>query len=96
MNAVAVLAPKVGVSRACVVMDVDRSAVYRQRAQSRAPGVLDVDVEPSPAGALCEKSTRPRPPLALSEIEQQRILDTLNSERFADCSPAPHLREPAR
>ena len=31
MNAVAQLAPEVGVARACVVMDVNRSARYRRR-----------------------------------------------------------------
>jgi putative transposase len=88
MNAVAQLAPEVGISRACVVMDVDRSGVYRQRAQSRALAVMDVEQSESCSGPLIEKSSRPRPPLALSELEQQRVLDTLNSERFADCSPA--------
>ena len=30
---------------------------------------------------------RCRPPLAFSEVEKLRVLDTLNGERFADCSP---------
>ena len=88
MNGVAQLAPEVGISRACVVMDVDRSAVYRQRAQSCALAVIDAEQIASSSMPLIEKAPRARPPLALSELEQQRVLDTLNSERFADCSPA--------
>ena len=86
MNAVAQLAPEVGVARACVVMDVNRSALYRRRARARAPVLIDMQVigsSPVPA-----RRPRPGPPLALSEMERQRVLDTLNSERFADCSPA--------
>jgi len=68
--------PDVGVARACRVMNIDRSLVYRRRAAARhlvAQPVL-------PRG-------RPRPPLALSDIERRCVLDALNSERFANCSP---------
>ena len=34
-----------------------------------------------------EPADRPRPPLALSAGEEQRVLDILHSERFVDCSP---------
>ena len=34
-----------------------------------------------------ESAARPRSPLALSAAEEQRVLDTLHSERFVDCSP---------
>jgi len=73
---VTVLAPGIGLARACRVMNVDRSAVYRVRAAARrliAP--------------LRAVITRCRPPLAFSDAERQRVLDTLNSERFAECSP---------
>jgi putative transposase len=76
MNGVSLLAPGVGLARACRVMNVDRSAVYRARSAARhliAP--------------LKAAIARCRPPLAFSDAERQRVLDTLNSERFADCSP---------
>jgi len=76
MDGVTVLAPGIGLARACRVMNVDRSAVYRVRAAARrliAP--------------LRAVITRCRPPLAFSDAERQRVLDTLNSERFAECSP---------
>lgn len=76
MNGVRHLAADVGVVRACTVMHLDRSAVYRARAQARR-----LRVAPPLA------SVRPRPPLAFSDAEQQRVLEALNSERFADCSP---------
>jgi hypothetical protein len=76
MDGVNLLAPQVGVARACRVMNVDRSALYRQRIGARHL------VAPLPA-----LRARPRPPLAFSGAEQQRVLETLNSERFADCSP---------
>jgi putative transposase len=76
MNAVNLLAAEVGVARACVAMSMDRCAVYRERVQARRV------VAPPPVRA------RPRPPLAFSAAEQQRVLDTLNSVRFADCSPS--------
>ncbi len=86
MNAVAQLAPEVGVARACAVMDLNRSALYRQRARARAPVVIDM--EQISSELVPPSRPRPGPPLALSEIERQRVLDTLNSERFADCSSA--------
>ena len=76
MDGVNLLSPGVGLARACRVMNVDRAAVYRARAAARhlhAP-------QPVPL-------PRCRPPLAFSEVEKLRVLDTLNSERFADCSP---------
>ena len=76
MDGVNLLSPGVGLARACRVMNVDRAAVYRARAAAQhlhAPRRAPV--------------TPRRPPLAFSDIERQRVLDTLNSERFADCSP---------
>ena len=76
MDGVNLLSPGVGLARACRVMNVDRAAVYRARAAARHLHA------PRPA-----RLARCRPPLAFSDIERQRVLDTLNSERFADCSP---------
>jgi putative transposase len=70
------LLPDIGVARACRVMRVDRSAVYRERIGARR---LVAHLPP--------ERVRPRPVLAFSDSERQRVLDTLNSERFADCSP---------
>jgi putative transposase len=70
------LVPDVGVASACRVMNIDRSLVYRQRAAAR-----HLVAQPAPPRA------RPRPPLALSELERWCVLDALNSERFANCSP---------
>jgi putative transposase len=77
MDGVNLLSPEVGVARACRAMNIDRSAVYRARSAARhlAP--------PRPAPVA-----RCRPPLAFSDTERQRVLDALNSERFADSSPA--------
>jgi putative transposase len=76
MDGVNLLAPDVGVARACRVMNVDRSLVYRQRTAAR-----HLVARPVPP------RDRPRPALALSEIERCRVLEALNSERFANCSP---------
>jgi putative transposase len=76
MDGVNRLAPEVGVVRACSAMSVDRSAVYRQRTAARRL-----------VAPLAPLRARPRPPLAFSDAEQKRVLDALNSERFADCSP---------
>lgn len=70
------LAPDVGVARACRVMNIDRSLVYRRQRAARQLVARPVPLK-----------DRPRPPLALSEPERRRVLDALNSERFADCSP---------
>ena len=76
MDGVNLLSPGVGLARACRVMNVDRAAVYRARAAARHLHAS----RPAPL-------PRCRPPLAFSEVEKLRVLDTLNNERFADCSP---------
>ena len=76
MDGVNRLAPDVGVARACRVMNIDRSLMYRQRAAAR-----HLVARPVPP------RDRPRPPQALSDIERGCVLDALNSERFANCSP---------
>jgi putative transposase len=71
MNATNELSREMGVQPACDALGVNRASFYR-------------------AQVSCPKETkleRPRPPLALSVEEEQRVLDTLHSERFMDCSP---------
>ena len=67
-----VLAPEVGMARACRVLGVARATAYRRRSPKLA----------SPA------RPRRRPPLALSEPERTAVLGELHSEHFADASPA--------
>ena len=55
-------------------MAIDRSRVYRERTGARRL-IAQPPMKP-----------RPRPPLAFSVAEQQRVLDTLNSARFARSS----------
>ena len=67
MDGVNLLSPGVGLARACRVMNVDRAAVYRARAAARHLH--------APRQA---RLARCRPPLALSNVEKQCVLDTLN------------------
>jgi transposase InsO family protein len=76
MLAVAELAPHVGMKRACRALSVNRGAVYRDRARHRV------------GPPRCAPRVRPRPPLALSDAEQELLLGVLDSERFADLAPA--------
>ena len=76
MDGVNLLEAGIGLTRACRVMNVDRSAVYRERAAARRL-----------SGPRRSPAVRCRPPLAFSDVERQRVLDTLNSDRFADSSP---------
>jgi putative transposase len=76
MKAVNILAPDVGMLRACAALRVHRSGVYRDDARRRLLCPLPVTRLP-----------RPAPPLALSDAERQALRDMLCSERFADCAP---------
>jgi len=78
MDAVNILAPEVGLARACAAMGIPRASVYREDARQRH---LLASPPPPPA-------PRPAPPLALDAAERGVLLDTLNSERFANCAPA--------
>lgn len=71
------LGPHIGVAAVCVALAMNRTGVYRQRAREMRAGS-----SPLP------RKRRPRPPLSLSIIEQQVLLEILNSERFADMAPA--------
>jgi putative transposase len=67
------LAKTVGVTTACDVLNLPRSAVYRAR-------------QPAPFSAWA-KPIKPAPTRALSEAEQEHVRQTLNSDRFVDCAP---------
>jgi len=76
MVAVNELASHVGMEAACRAFAFNPGYVYRDRARRR--------------GALSSHpvTVRPRPPLAFSIAEQNRLLGVLDSERFADTAPA--------
>ncbi|WP_420715504.1 IS3 family transposase [Cupriavidus sp. D39] len=79
MAAVQELTPALGASAACHALGVPRGTPARQRAHLRRMAFI---------GPLPRSTARPRPPLALDALENQVLLDTLNSERFADTAPA--------
>jgi hypothetical protein len=76
MQALNQLAPAIGLAPACAALNLSRSSVYREDARQRH--LLSVTATPAP---------RPPAPLAFSAQERQQMLDELDSERFADCSP---------
>jgi len=76
MLAVAELTPHLGLSSACQAFALNRGFVYRDRA--RRHGIA----------SRCVPRARPRPPLALSRAERELLLGLLDSERFADVTPA--------
>ena len=79
MAAVHELTPALGNAGACRALGLWRGAPARQCTQARRAAFV---------GPRCPPATRPRPPLALDAAEHQLVLDTLNSERFADTAPA--------
>jgi putative transposase len=79
MAAVQELTPALGSVAACRALGLWRGAPPRQRA--RAQRVMR-------AGPPTPRAARARPPLALDAVENQALLDTLNSERFVDTAPA--------
>jgi len=76
MQALNQLAPEVGLAPACAALNLNRSSVYREDARRRL--LLPATARLAP---------RPPAPLAFSANERQQLLEVLNSERFADCSP---------
>jgi putative transposase len=74
MAAYVELAPRIGVAAACVALRINRAGVYRER----TPGHTRVP----PLAA------RARPPLSLTQAEQEVLLGLLDSERFAEMAPA--------
>lgn len=86
------LATAVGVSPACVALDVPRSTYYRRflvSAPSKPSRMPENDCVDAPGGMAQggEKPAAKRPPRALSEDEEQAVLQELHSERFSDQSP---------
>jgi len=75
MQAVAELAPEVGVKRACEELGLCRGSYYRGRKAKSQPQV-------PPRGS------RRRSPRALSEQDRADLLEVLHSERFVDKAPA--------
>ena len=72
MLAVKKLAYKTDVKTACLALGVPRATYYRQQAAANK--------------CLAKKPMR-KHLLALSELEQQAVLNQLSSERFVDKSP---------
>ena len=70
------LSEQVRVSRACEVMGVPRSTLYRSRQRARPTGQ-----------APLASTSRSSPSRALSVAEKAEVHAILNSERFQDCAP---------
>jgi putative transposase len=69
------LEPLASTSRACALLGKSRATLYRQR-------------NPQPLSGKAPQALRAPHPAALSWAEQQALLAVLDSERFADKSPA--------
>ena len=80
MDGVRTLTPALGQAGACKALGVWRGQPRRDQERCQR----NAFVGPPPRARL----PRPCPPLALAALERQALLDTLNSERFADCAPA--------
>lgn len=75
MDAVVALNPADGMTKAaCAALGLSRASVQRHRARLLAPKAA-----PRP---------RPRPPRALSVLQQQNVLRVLHEPRFVDQAPA--------
>ncbi|MBM3280445.1 MAG: IS3 family transposase, partial [Candidatus Handelsmanbacteria bacterium] len=70
------LAQEVGVTRACQVLEVPRSSLYRARhpaLENPTPPLVEIP--------------RPTPPSALASEERAQVREALNSPRFQDMAP---------
>jgi putative transposase len=74
MATISSLAVQIGCKAACEVLAVPRASFYRYRRQQAGPRAL-----PRPRGVSSQ---------GLSAAERQKVLDTLNCERFLDEAPA--------
>ena len=70
------LAQEVGVTRACQVLEVPRSILYRAR-----------NPVPEAAAPPLAEIPRPTPPSALAPEERAQVREVLNSPRFQDLAP---------
>lgn len=66
------LSDSVGKKAACFALGIPISSFYRHQSRLRFPA---------------KRSSRPVPPLALSDHEKQTILDTAHEKRFRDATP---------
>jgi putative transposase len=76
-TAIADLAPQLGVRAACEAVGAAQAGYYRRHRQGPVPD--------RPAPIPHQQRRQPR---ALTEAEQQAILDLLHSDRFVDLAPA--------
>lgn len=73
------LIPLLGAGAACRALGLPRGVPARQRAQAKRAAMV---------GPMPRRAVRALSPLALDAQERALLLDTLNSERFADTAPA--------
>ena len=78
MQGVIELTPALGEAAACRALGTWRGQVRRHRHRHAKAALM---------GPPAPRKTRTSP-MALSELEREQLLDTLNSERFADTAPA--------
>ena len=79
MTSVHELIPTHGAVAACQALGLPRGAPAQYRASQRRAAFV---------GPRAARLARPPPPMALDVLENQALLDTLNSERFMDTAPA--------
>ena len=79
MTSVHELMPTHGAVAACQALARYRAARPRATASQRRATFV---------GPMRARQARPLPPMALDVLENQALLDTLNSERFVDTAPA--------
>lgn len=72
MSAAEALSSEVNVRQACHALDIPRASYYRWKHREDKPA---------------QAKGRPVPPLALSENEDQRIMEVLHSDRFINMAP---------
>lgn len=73
MNAVEQLAPTMGVAPVCAALGVSRASYYRKQQSQHQP--------------VATPKPKPKSARALTDAEQQQVLELLHSERFVDQSP---------
>ena len=75
MDAAVALAPRSGlIAAACAALGLSRASLHRREAARKQPRAV--------------ARVRPKPPRALTDAEQQHILEMLRGPRFVDLAPA--------
>ena len=91
------IAGQVGPDLACRALPVCRATVYRYRARAKAadqatgvaaPGQAEMCTGIATEPSLPEQRQRRRHPRALSDEEEQQVIDVLTEDRFVDQAPA--------